>query len=705
MKLKKYLFFSPLLISFVPFVSCQYIGEIKDKSIYIKSFNKENYFLTSKLELNTFNKIDNDTESLLFAPIISYNYYDKMIYDNVNNEVKQSTKKYLKLNLIDALILEFDDDTTQVYNNSYYSDFNQSNKNEPIIKLTSSDIFSINNEKFISNLNKAKKIKFIIKDINYVDKSGNKTNYKLRAEDFIINFSKEANKKEINKLLEEYAISFEIENEILVLNSKNNLAGNFIFEQMIKNMIFNPVSTSMLKDKNIVIDQFKPNLDEMLFLSSYILNKNTIEQQVFIKNFNSPDQEFNDSKNTLTKILLNFKSTPLDDETFRLQTFKSFRQALVSEANLNIFNSSQIENIKNNSSIYGLQPKLNYISNSNINKLVLNYEFDSNKKFDFNNYFSKLVYGSEIEKLTEHNIKNFVFSDTKSILFRNYLINSINVQQFIKLATNNDYWLSQSNPSTDISEGNSSYKKLSDAYTWANQQYVFSRNLKEVITVNPIDYKYYDNSDLIIDYEQLLRSPNYDFIKTEINKLIDEVYLQFDEKISFTIPYLRTNSSIIKQIYKNIEQNINNLDKRLDVKFVEVEETYFKQYNSFIKFLNIEYINDSYSELIKNYDLDAIKIFVQKSDISSKCEILSHFSKFIQDKQENFNELLFEFIKTLSSLEKAKLISELDMIFNSFINPTCSTNINNFSYEIVQNDYIKPVNDLGYEHFQSIRIR
>ncbi|MBW0594572.1 hypothetical protein HUN03_00187 [Mycoplasmopsis anatis] len=702
MKLKKHLFSVVAFVSFLSVVSCQYIGDIKDKRIYIKSFNFENTLINDKFSLNSFNKIDNDTESLLFSPLISYNYYDKMIYDNVNNEVKQSTKKYLKLNLIDGLILEFSDNTTQVYNNNSYNDFNQISKNEPIIKLSSSDVFSINNKDFFNNLNKAKKIKFLIKNINYVNKDGEPTKYKLKAKDFIVNLN---NSTKLLNLLENYGIQFSIENDMLIINSSKELAGNFIFEQMIQNMIFNPISTEFLEENNISINMYKPTLEQMLFLSNYVLNKNSIDKQVFIKNKHSADVEFNNSDSTLNKIILNFNSTPLDDETFRLQTFKSFRQALVSEADLSIFNTSQIENIKNNSSIYGLQPKFINISNTNINKLILNYDFNQGYEFDFNDTFSKIIYGDKIATLDYSKAKEFFFSNTNSILFRNFIFNSINVNEFIKLTTGNDYWLSVINPFIDISDQHSSYKKLTDSYNWVNQQYIFNNNLTEMKTINPIDYKYYQNSNLLIDYEELLKSPYYEYIKKELNELISKFNLETNEKISFTIPFLHLSSFGYKQIYSNLEKIINGLNEHISVKFKEVDLSYFNKHNTFITYSNIEYINNSYIEAIKKFDKNALKSFVKNSEFAEKFKLLSILKKLTNENQADFDILLSNFVENLTSLQKAKLISELGFVFNSFVNTTNSININNFSYEIVQNDYIKPINDLGYEHFPSIRIK
>nr|WP_307928366.1 hypothetical protein [Mycoplasmopsis bovis] len=128
---------------------------------------------------------------------------------------------------------------------------------------------------------------------------------------------------------------------------------------------------------------------------------------------------------------------PIDEPTYRLQSYNAYRQNLISEASYNLFNDVQKEDIENNPKIYGLSFAFSNKSNSNVNKYFYNQNI--NQDLEANDAFSKLVFNVYKKDLSKD--KSFVnFYSPRMLTFFNIINNLLNQYIATKVLGNNTYW-------------------------------------------------------------------------------------------------------------------------------------------------------------------------------------------------------------------------------------------------------------------------
>lgn len=715
-------------------VSCIDAGILRNNKQYIKNFNEPNFLTTNNFSFNENKYISNDTDALLFSPIINFEYRDKVVLDYINNNVLIPTKKIWRLNLVNFVKINLRDGRSKIYNNDNFDlsltppDFANGYR-RPILNVLSNDDLSINNPQFQSDLENALNVEIDFKKVEYVNYKGEKTGHFLTADDFLLTFNKKENISRIQEIKNNYGIDLKVNsvNSLVIENTKKMLV-NFFKEELTKNMIFNPTSSSYLKSLNKTIDEYKPKLQEAVFLSYYVLNSNEIEKQKYIKNMFAANTRFVNDTNTLTEIVLKFNLLPIDIETYRLQTFKAYRQNLISESEFDIFNSSQQRDIMNFSFAYGLTLQLPISSlTSNVNSLY-NSNFSNNKPYDFNNAFSKLIYGSKIEDLLNEERKKYFYQNKESYLFRLYLSNVLNLYTISYSMGFSSYWNNLSLPQTLLTGTDAqfnNYKTLSDASVWVTQNTIPSFDFGKFKSTNSFLER---NSSFsiknILDYQNQLKTSNFDFIKNNIKVLLDDFYSKntefSDNKLEFSIPLFSSINDTTNKNANEIEKLINSLDKRLKVKVVLTDSAYTNQYNSFINHFSLSYVNSHINSYIDsvfdNTDLIFALIYTDNINTTTinklrnvlietktKEEFIFEYLNNVEFRQLTRTKIL-KFFEIRTNFEQVTLFNEISTIFPVPLSLSLLSNDTSFKRIIVQNNLIKPLNDLGFNQFQDIKV-
>ncbi|WP_027334007.1 OppA family ABC transporter substrate-binding lipoprotein [Mycoplasma elephantis] len=99
-------------------------------------------------------------------------------------KVEKPTLEWLQLDLSSEILLTLWDGTKKYYTNSKHEVTPKWDEKQQVLKLSSKDEKSVNNPQFIKDLEKAKSVQFIIRDVNWTDSNNKETKYKLIADDF-----------------------------------------------------------------------------------------------------------------------------------------------------------------------------------------------------------------------------------------------------------------------------------------------------------------------------------------------------------------------------------------------------------------------------------------------------------------------------------------------------------------------------------------
>lgn len=312
-------------------------------------------------------------------------------------------------------------------------------------------------------------------------------------------------------------------------------------------------------------------------------SKNTM---IFKLNSNYWDQDFVNSQTTIQRIKINANSK---DNEIEFNNFKNNQNIILDSNNLNesqkTYFSKQKLKIK-------LIPYKKYIKNISVGNNAFNitpqpafYFGNKIQKTDFSNFafndvYSKLVYGASIQEINNGFIgKNYdnnrrsigygVFK-TQSVAFRNLINASIN-WEYLKdsLSKTNQLWMTNAAPDALIGgkdQATSTYKTLRDG----------SKIINDIPIID-------GDGNLIekkknLKYLVSLKSLYYDSVKQEVSKLLDRFYndsynkVQPNQKVEWFVYNNRILSTNEKKNLRLIIDNINQLDKRLNVKLV-IKET------------------------------------------------------------------------------------------------------------------------------------
>ncbi|WP_406615321.1 OppA family ABC transporter substrate-binding lipoprotein [Mycoplasmopsis hyopharyngis] len=712
-------------------LSCQSIRESQDKYTYIKNFNNSSFFIDKNLFRNK--KVENDFESLIHNPLIRHQYFDAINYDYINKTFIKPSKKKLSFHLASQItiltkdnnILTFDDDQVSS------QDLPETNKGlgyeTGLIAYKSKLNNNINSDFFIQTLKNAQSVSFKIKDnIHFVNSKKIKTNKKVTSSNYLTSFQ---NDKNANSLFQNYNLNYEktlsdSNNQTLVFSSKDNSThfDLFVLNEITNNLLFNP---TLMEN------------DEYLCFGSYILSDSKINQQIFEKN--SFFKVSNTNNKELKKVVLKYNPLPIDNETYSLQSFNAYKQNLITETSLNLFNKEQQEQILLNKKIYGLTYNLKVAKN----KVPLNYFYNFNLKplnnFQFDEHFAQLFYGLSTKQLLnqkESILSNF--NNEAQYQFRSILSLAINKISFIKKNNHNNLWYSYVPEDTILSGKDledSSYQKVYDAKNYINAELSLNKSL---IFEHQYKDSYFDVqnlTNLLLQYKGL----NFLELKKQMKKLLDDYFLNKnlnDPKVNFTIPIFETkdyNNNFNYEVYLKL---IKELDQRLNpkIEFATLDNIEDKQYfitnqninlqnnsiyyffktmffenpNSWLALLaNSEKLIDSF-EQIKNFKDHFANLLLKIKDVSIENLSSSKWQQALfgnEQEQKEFDSKLQQYLDNLTCWEQIKLLYEFTNLIRIPINTNMYSNYGEYEQIMVQNYLVKPANDLGYNVFQDIKLK
>ncbi|UUD35576.1 hypothetical protein NPA07_01735 [Mycoplasmopsis caviae] len=649
---------STTLFSSVVSISCNNIRQVNSKDNYIKKFNKPNTYKDNFI-LSKVKRIDNDYESLLTAPLIRWKNVGKSKYDYLNKHFYKTSARFLEFYLAKSITLTLNDESKKTFDDDNVSDKVNSNlssttKNDQlgaqngVVQIYSQENNNINSTVFFEALKKATKVEFELKDnIYYSDYQGKKTKYKLEAQDFETSFNLEQNNAHFKDLLDNYSLkdfsfsdnklTFELNDETKLKDKTKNIE-LFLTQEITNNLIFNPTPT---EHYNLNKNNYGKNYQNICFIGYYILNKNSVDEQIFIKNNNSALDVFNENtkKNILNKITLKYNPIPSDEATFRLQSYNAFKQNLLSESNYDLFNKVQKDEIDNYSNLFGITFTLFKPSSDNTIKYFYNLNPNASniKELKFNEAFSKLFYNQKLGELLDKNNANRTFYAPHQIVFRNILNNSINQHSFILNFSHNTYWNSFSSQSMiydskdkNSLSGDQNVNYLDDInriydYDYDESNKEFRNGIIDFKGKNGLINKSISKNKILNINEQL-KSSNYDKYKEKMSQILDEFYNKNPEyknqNIKFTLPIFSDKSTKIESIYERIVKLYNGLDSRLQIDYEYASRDSYAYFSSFQDFFSID---NSFS----NYLFNLISL--------KNNSLLTNFAMFSNEKIDSIN--------------------------------------------------------------------
>lgn len=737
MKAKKLLSILSANVLTLPFFafSCQTIRDKKSKDVYIKNFNQPNLMQQEKWFYNK--KVENDFESLIHTPLVKYEFQDKIVYDNINKIFTKPSRKKLTFNLAKKIIITMTTNEVKVYDNDNEDlEFPQENFKNGIVSYTSNNVQNINHPQFLKDLKKAKKIEFELKEnINFIDNNGKKTKYKLSLNNYLNTFKKQ-NQDDLISLFNEYYLDYEtfiqqnVNNCLSFEIANGTLAdihdlSQFFINEIINNLLFNPSIKNTYGN---------------YFIGEYYLAHNSINKQEFKKNPYFKVNTLNKNKKRLKKIILKYNPLILDNETYSLQIFNSYKQNLISEADIKLFNYKQQDEITLNKKIYGY----NYSLKTPLNKIPINifynYHFKPNQELGFNEVFSKIFYGVSAKDIQSGKaLINNHFFDKTTLKFKELLNLAINKYSFIKYFGYNHYnnsYIPHNFIFNSKKLENSNYRKIIDGIKYINAE--FNLENKMIFDIEYIQH-YYDKR-AIVDQNFQIQGQNFKKLQEQMKQLIDNFYsknnIDSSQNIEFIIPVFddetqinKKNYSLIVEIYKLLDSRIKptlefvknaNTNKQYYLTFEDIDiknnnvssflkTMLLKENNSwliaFSKFDKNLFFKTNYKEFIEFYEqclnskfgLELIKFSQLKS--SEKMQI------FKENKIQEFKTIIDKYIINLSTWEQIKLLTQIHNIIKVPMSSQNHISYNDYEPILIQPYLEKPTNDLGYILFQDIIVK
>lgn len=328
------------------------------------------------------------------------------------------------------------------------------------------------------------------------------------------------------------------------------------------------------------------NSESSLFSGAYIptsYNKTTrVEEFKFNKGY--WNTQWVNSKNKIEKIQVSYKQPSETEESFNKAVYGGFKTGIVDTISYSTLSKEQKEAVDKGDSAYPVEYIIPLNKTQSTYRVVENLnpkvETDTNKAYEFNEQYSKLVYGASISELRTESTVTSMASVGDGAIFRSLYLNAINMKAFIDHLSNeeHDFWLTGS--ATDARFTTSTTLTPRDFKNALNSVFVLGADgnkinfaeagqpVKNLIT--PDDLARSINEQTL---EGKLTSPYFTKLQAEMKKLLDRVYTannwQPTDKVQWNLgPYLVGLPENHVEAWNLITAIINKLDSRLEVKFV-----------------------------------------------------------------------------------------------------------------------------------------
>ncbi len=642
---------------------------------------------------------------------------DGKVWNSSSQLVVRPTFEWFTLDLIKELIITKPDGSTIAYTNSKHEllpsdeemkkwdQWIQEGKQEQAIsqikmkygwngsdvslKIHSNDPHSINHVDFLKNMKGAAKIALIPKDINYSDFEGNKTKYKLKAEDFYYSWLQtqlyafdfrmqnggvksgegrgavdvigEKIKKIFNDpnidifkpdksypngyLYELFDVDLKAisqkekslqkvtdlsgkEQDALVFHAADEKIGgqfNQLFFTFMNDTTFVPLPIDYVTDNNekdhfdgklnlkdYIKDEnslayklgyywYGQTLQDVLYIGPYIPKKydEFTQKKVYFQNPNHWDQEWVKAQDNIKIIQEEYKTSPLNPIEFATEQLNAYKAGLIDSIAFRDLSDSVKEELI--AGVPGMP--INYSKTENKNKTLFSLfetttpdpwhvemvdengkklskeEYEKQKaaaisKFQFNDQYSKLMYGLTREELGlgEHRVSTLSAMLKEAKSFRSIYMNVANMYALVDYISAGQAKPLLPGMAQDAVFKTGTSETPRNRLDELNSTFVFDKDGNK--------HKFADGSVLIkpdfsfmnkVGSLERLRSKYYMELKELMKDLLDKVYKENgwtnDKKISWRNVFRYANADAkMKDSIRNFEKLVNGLDPRLEFK-------------------------------------------------------------------------------------------------------------------------------------------
>lgn len=667
---------------------------------------------------------------------------------------------------------------------------------KPYLFVPSKNKESINNESFFENLRSATSVSLNFNENNYinywVNSKGQQTPYRITGNDFRLgllrsflknkiyrdNFisknnlnSEKENKEYINNkdnpyfngediqsFFDSYNIqteglfNFNKEDDSITFNSKNNnekdftefFKNLFLYSNIIDGIPYQYLVKKYDLKKINWFYEYGKTYDSTLYCSYYYVAKNTSDETRLFRNTNyiKNNSEWQNAKH-LNEVVYKYNSIPISKEAYALQMYNAFKQNIVSSLDVSDLNPDQKQYILSNYDKFNLNFIRKFEKYKSHNNIIHNY-FPSSNSYYFNDNFSKLYYGANINILShKYKEKPQNYYSKKSLVFKTLLNNVINPQALINLLNlENETWMSQAPTDLNINSKNiknTNYEILKDAQANLSNQTILGIDENQFLykfnNSSQYDNKLKFNSNFINLYESL-KAYDFDEIKSRIKKLVDEFYSNNQNSsdfIEWDIPIEAFNlSDDIKNKLKLIEKIYSELHPKLKPRLVfvdnyEIYEQYFLKNKSIYKenkftllesnttnFIIEMLQTDNYKylsyiiKMLKDVKYNNAFNYLNKMikslnfNVRNQIEELSFNNIISNETKKIINSTFIEYLKNQNTQDIVNIIKEINNIFSYTISTKNNVSLYSFNKIAYQKFITKPIAYDGLSYLQDI---
>ncbi|WP_373441300.1 OppA family ABC transporter substrate-binding lipoprotein [Metamycoplasma equirhinis] len=705
-----------------------------------------------------------------------------------NITINSKIANHVQVNSFDNYLIDeisYKNDEPKNINKFYPKKDKGNGFNLPYLFIPSKNTKSINSQLFFESLSNSNGFKIEVNDINskkWIDYKGNIINSNVTINDFRLgilkslllderfrnNWLKKKNIALTNKqqsfikdnptifknskfvdYLETYSIDIEtlldFNSNFLEFKTQENKYINlldffksfFIYTNYADALPFEYINEKYKNFKNNIdwFFEYGQTYKNTLYSSYYYISKNSNIELKLIKN-----ETYDANNSSLKEIILKYNPMAVPNETFGSQMYNAIKQNIVSTLNFDDLNINQRQEILKNYHNYNI----NYdrrIEKYFPHTKIINNLLPLNSKHYFNDEFSQLYYGVNINELNE-NLELIKLQNPKAFAFRSLFNNLIN--HYGLLNGNKDVWLSQAPADLEINAKNNglNYSFIRDALVNISKPIVFSyenNSLENWHNIYQFQNKKWANEIDNSGIDNKLKPFNLNQISIALNSLINDFYannkkvndIEFDIPIQANLINYELNNKLAK-----MTKLFNDINIRLKPNFVIIDNyekyrEYFLSNKSIYKennfnllranteefishqiisantnlllYMNIIYktISDSTNTYLETKNL--IKHLKSKS-IEFSDNSFSQFKIFLENKENKIKNALLEYLRILPLKNTINLINEINNIISYTISFENEISSENFNKKIYQKFIKKPIAFDGLDYLQDIEI-
>ncbi|WP_391591624.1 hypothetical protein MCAV_05750 [[Mycoplasma] cavipharyngis] len=386
---------------------------------------------------------------------------------------------------------------------------------------------------------------------------------------------------------------------------------NFLYKIILDGTYFTPAPSGYIADnvnrspsdisgiaKSSGYYWYGSDFKDMLFAGPYYVAQSNNSLERFSINRNYFDQSFANDPKSIYSYVKTFDGS--DAKVFQNNQFEEYKNgaavsvpwsSLTETQKSEVLNSPQQFNLS-----YNKQPDNNSITGLlDWNATLYPNPKSKNLPFLFNNAFSLLMYGVDINKLNEGtatDLTNYWMGD--GYIFRSILSSAFNYYTFNnEINSNTEFWAPLARPDALIGGNDSNVhsetklKTLLDDFENQNSFFFYggangNTRFEKKYSEEKAHYQKNFNNQTI-QYQ----ASNYSALKTETKRLLDKFYdstsgkgkslTGADKKIKFTIPtrFTNTNAATLSALH-NAVSVLNSLDNRLEIEVKRMDQQLFQ---------------------------------------------------------------------------------------------------------------------------------